>query len=72
MIPSSICERHVLSVVRWPDGETKLSSRLKPELEHLSRLARQTGRTQTFYATKLVEENIEDLEGRYLTPSANR
>jgi predicted DNA-binding protein len=35
-------------------------------------LARQTGRTQTFYATKLVEENIEDLEGRYRTPSANR
>jgi len=32
----------------------------------LARLARQTGRTKTFYATKLIEENIEDLEDRYL------
>src|SRR6266699_1139426 len=38
-----------------------------PALERsLSRLARQTGRTKTFYATKLIEENIEDLEDRYL------
>lgn len=44
-----------------------LSIRLKPALEQrLSRLARQTGRTKTFYATKLIEENIEDLEDRYL------
>jgi len=44
-----------------------LSIRLKPALERrLSRLARQTGRTKTFYATKLIEENIEDLEDRYL------
>ena len=44
-----------------------LSIRLKPTLERrLSRLARQTGRTKTFYATKLIEENIEDLEDRYL------
>jgi RHH-type transcriptional regulator, rel operon repressor / antitoxin RelB len=44
-----------------------LSIRLKPALERrLSRLARQTGRTKTFYATKLIEENIEDLEHRYL------
>ena len=44
-----------------------LSVRLKPALERrLSRLARQTGRTKTFYATKLIEENIEDLEDRYL------
>ena len=44
-----------------------LSIRLKPALEQrLSRLARQTGRTKTFYATKLIEENIEDLENRYL------
>ena len=44
-----------------------LSIRLKPELEErLSRLARQTGRTKTFYATRLIEENIEDLEDRYL------
>ena len=44
-----------------------LSIRLKPALEkRLTRLARQTGRTKTFYATKLIEENIEDLEDRYL------
>ncbi len=44
-----------------------LSIRLKPALERrLARLARQTGRTKTFYATKLIEENIEDLEDRYL------
>ena len=37
-----------------------LSIRLKPSLERrLSRLAKQTGRTKTFYATKLIEENIE-------------
>ena len=44
-----------------------LSIRLKPALERrLSRLAKETGRTKTFYATKLIEENIEDLEDRYL------
>jgi RHH-type rel operon transcriptional repressor/antitoxin RelB len=44
-----------------------LSIRLKRALERrLTRLAKQTGRTKTFYATKLIEENIEDLEDRYL------
>ncbi len=44
-----------------------LSIRLKPSLERrLSRLARQTDRTKTFYASKLIEENIDDLEDRYL------
>ncbi len=44
-----------------------LSIRLKPALERrLTPLARQTARTKTFYATKLIEENIEDLEDRYL------
>lgn len=44
-----------------------LSIRLKPALERrLTHLAKQTGRTKTFYATKLIEENIEDLEDRYL------
>jgi RHH-type rel operon transcriptional repressor/antitoxin RelB len=44
-----------------------LSIRLKPALERrLSRLARETGRTKTFYATKLIEENIDELEDRYL------
>ncbi len=44
-----------------------LSIRLKPAIEkRLSRLARETGRTKTFYASELIEENIEDLEDRYL------
>ncbi|HWY44795.1 MAG TPA: TraY domain-containing protein [Candidatus Sulfotelmatobacter sp.] len=44
-----------------------LSIRLKPALERrLNRLAKQTGRTKTFYASKLIEENLEDLEDRYL------
>jgi len=44
-----------------------ISIRLKPSLERrLSRLARQTGRTKAFYAAKLIEENIEDLEDRFL------
>lgn len=44
-----------------------LSIRLKPAIEkRLSRLARETGRTKTFYASKLIEDNLEDLEDRYL------
>ena len=44
-----------------------LSIRLKPGVEkRLSRLARVTGRTKTFYASKLIEENLEDMEDRYL------
>jgi RHH-type rel operon transcriptional repressor/antitoxin RelB len=44
-----------------------LSIRLKPSSEkRLSRLAKETGRTKTFYASKLIEENLEDLEDRYL------
>jgi RHH-type rel operon transcriptional repressor/antitoxin RelB len=44
-----------------------LSIRLKPSIEkRLNRLAKQTGRTKTFYASKLIEENLEDLEDRYL------
>jgi len=44
-----------------------LSIRLKPDIEkRLTRLARETGRTKTFYASKLIEENLEDLEDRYL------
>ena len=47
-----------------------LSVRLKPELEErLSRLAKQTGRTKTFYASQLIEEKIDDLEDRYLAES---
>jgi len=44
-----------------------LSIRLKPALERrLTRLANKTGRTKTFYATRLIEENLQDLEDRYL------
>ena len=44
-----------------------LSIRLKPAIEkRLNRLARETGRTKTFYASKLIEENLDDLEDRYL------
>jgi RHH-type rel operon transcriptional repressor/antitoxin RelB len=44
-----------------------LSIRLKPGIEkRLNRLAKETGRTKTFYASKLIEENLEDLEDRYL------
>ena len=44
-----------------------LSIRLKPELEErLSRLAHQTSRTKTFYISQIIEENIGDLEDRYL------
>lgn len=47
-----------------------LSVRLKPELEErLSRLAKQTGRTKTYYASQLIEENIDELEDRYLAES---
>ena len=43
------------------------SIRLKPSIERrLNRLAKKTGRTKSFYASKLIEENLEDLEGRYL------
>ena len=44
-----------------------LSIRLKPALERrLTRLANKTGGTKTFYATRLIEENLQDLEDRYL------
>jgi RHH-type rel operon transcriptional repressor/antitoxin RelB len=49
------------------EGWNVLSIRLKPSIEkRLSRLARETGRTKTFYASKLIEDNLEDLEDRYL------
>jgi RHH-type rel operon transcriptional repressor/antitoxin RelB len=41
--------------------------RLKPEIEkRLIRLAKETGKTKTFYLTTLIEENLEDLEDRCL------
>ena len=44
-----------------------LSIRLDPDIERrLSSLAKQTGRTMSFYARELIETHIEDLEDRYL------
>jgi RHH-type rel operon transcriptional repressor/antitoxin RelB len=44
-----------------------LSIRLKRDIERrLNRLAKETGRTRTFYASKLIEENLDDPEDRYL------
>ncbi len=44
-----------------------LPIRLKAALERrLTRLANKPGRTKTFYATRLIEENLQDLEVRYL------
>ena len=43
------------------------SLRLGKELEsRLDALADITGRTKSFYIRRLVEENIDDLEDRYL------
>src|SRR5579863_18856 len=53
--------------VTGTQGVEVLSIRLKPNIERrLNRLAKETGRTKTFYASKLIEENLEDLEDRYL------
>ena len=44
-----------------------LSLRLDPDVERrLDELARKTGRTKSFYARELIEQNLEDLEDRYL------
>jgi RHH-type transcriptional regulator, rel operon repressor / antitoxin RelB len=47
-----------------------LSLRLRPEtLSRPEKLARQTGRSKTFYATQAIEEHIEDLEDYFLAES---
>ena len=44
-----------------------LALRLKPELEdRLTALALKTGRTKTFYATKAIEQQLDDMEDYYL------
>jgi RHH-type rel operon transcriptional repressor/antitoxin RelB len=44
-----------------------LSLRIDPDLERrLDALARITGRTKSFYIRELIEENLEDLEDRYI------
>ena len=44
-----------------------LSIRLNPDIDRrLSKLARRTGRTKSYYVRELIESNMEDLEDRYL------
>ena len=44
-----------------------LSIRLDPDIERrLASLAKQTGRTKSYYARELIEANILGLEDRYL------
>lgn len=44
-----------------------LAIRLDPEIEsRLERLAKQTGRTKTFYAREAILEHLDDLEDIYL------
>jgi RHH-type transcriptional regulator, rel operon repressor / antitoxin RelB len=48
-------------------SQIMLSLRLDPDVERrLDALARMTGRTKSFYARALIEENLEDLEDRYI------
>ena len=48
-----------------------LALRLKPETEkRLELLALKTGRTKTFYATKAIEQQIDDMEDVYLAEEA--
>ena len=44
-----------------------LAIRLEPEIEErLEKLAKNTGRTKTFYAREAILEHLEDLEDVYL------
>ena len=44
-----------------------LSLRLSPETDQrLSRLASLTGRTKSYYVRELIDDNLEDLEDRYI------
>lgn len=44
-----------------------LSIRLDAETEHrLAQLAKKTGRTKSYYARQLIENNLDELEDRYL------
>lgn len=53
-----------------------LSIRLPADIEtRLTRLAAKTGRTKTFYVTEAINEQLSDLEDRYLAErrlTANR
>ena len=44
-----------------------LSIRIDPELDaRLEKLAKQTGRTKSFYIKQAIEDQLEDLEDLYL------
>lgn len=48
-----------------------ISVRLPPETEaRLDALARQTGRTKTFYLQEMIERGLEDMEDYYLAAEA--
>jgi RHH-type rel operon transcriptional repressor/antitoxin RelB len=48
-----------------------LAITLNSELEErLDRLAKQTGRSKTFYACEAIEQHLEDLEDYYLALEA--
>jgi len=48
-----------------------ISLELKPDIKRrLSALAEHTGRTESDFVHQLIEENIEDLEDRYLAEQA--
>lgn len=48
-----------------------LALRLNPETEaRLTNLAEKTGRTKTFYATRAIEQQIDDMEDYYLAEEA--
>jgi RHH-type transcriptional regulator, rel operon repressor / antitoxin RelB len=48
-----------------------LALRLNLETEaRLANLAKKTGRTKTFYATRAIEQQIDDMEDYYLAEEA--
>lgn len=50
-----------------------IAIRLSSELEdRLTRLAKKTGRTKTFYAREAIEQHLEDLEDYYLAVEASK
>ena len=52
-------------------GLKQIAVRLPQELhDRLQALARQTGRTATYYVREALEEHLEDLEDIYLTEQA--
>ena len=44
----------------------------KPTEDRLTRLARLTGRTKTFYAREAILEHLQDLEDMYLAETRSR